>query len=53
MKAKPKKRKSKGRQHPLHAESLDRMSAELETIGAVTIAKVFRHEAKRVRTILR
>lgn len=53
------KRRSKGKQHPLHAESLEHMARELELNRsgayptAIEIAKVFRGEAKRIRSIVR
>lgn len=51
------RRQSKGKQHPLHAESLDKIADDLDA-GAIyptagVIANMFRDEAKRVRSILR
>jgi len=57
MKAKP-KRKSKGKRHPVHAETLDLLADALSLsqeglIGRQEMIKVLRDEADRVRTILR
>lgn len=52
------KRKSKGKRHTVHAESLDRMANELgeHDVGFVVrgeLAQLFRSEAQRLRSILR
>lgn len=51
------KRKSKGKQHPLHAESLDRIAEDLMAgrtyPSSGEIAQLFRREANRVRSIVR
>jgi len=60
LKPKTKRKKSKDKQHPLHAESLDRMTDDLKTLGCSNypiyrddIVRIFRNEAQRVRKILR
>lgn len=55
---KPKKRKSKGKRHLLHAESLERLADAVDTRGGYyitcrTFARMLRAEAKRVKTIVR
>jgi hypothetical protein len=54
---KPKKQKSKGKQHPVHAESFDKIAAALDASrtypSAQELAQIFRREAVRVRAILR
>jgi hypothetical protein len=57
-KAKTTKRKSKGKRHLVHAESLDRLAGEFDALGAgaisgIALAKSLRDEASRVRGILR
>lgn len=54
------KHKSKGKQHPLHAESLEHMARELFSnpaypayITKFDVARLFKGEAERIRTILR
>lgn len=58
---KPTFRRSKGQQHPLHAETLDQMAGELAMTSANPDACIsrrqlidlFQGEAQRIRTILR
>lgn len=58
---KPTHRRSKGTQHPLHAETLDHMAGELAMTSTNPDACISRRqlidllqaEAKRIRTILR
>lgn len=58
MKAKP-KRKSKGKRHPVYAESLDNIADTLALEGEdipvtrLELITIFRDEAARVRSILR
>lgn len=54
------KRKSKGKQHPLRAESLERMAQDLQEQSTCNfplykedIVRLFQVEAKRIRGILR
>lgn len=47
------KRKSKGKRHPVHARSLDRMAEDAEQMSQYNVAKIFRQEAKRLRSIVR
>lgn len=54
------KRKSKGKRHVLHAESLEHMARELDLnrssgayITAFELSRILRGEVKRVRSILR
>lgn len=57
-KPKPKtKRKSKGKRHPLFAETLDKLADKLESnyslLSGHHLSHMLREEAKRVRGILR
>ena len=49
--------KSKGKRHPLFAETLDQLSDKLESnyslVSGHELSRIFRDEVKRVRGILR
>lgn len=50
------KRKSKGKQHPVHAQSLARIAAAIDSTPYLTphtLSRIFMNEAKRVQSVLR